>query len=481
MVAASEFLSRQLALLAGVAAPVSNKLSIMTLLGLTVAALLPDGAPSATARQTSPPVEAPKPVAGSKEIIRARPIPIRAAAAPAAQPAHGDSAPAPVLQVVAQRPRDRKQPDSESSRPGKAAAPEKDKAGAPEKEKTPVPPADPKTATPQAEPEAPDQWSDAEIIAGLKDCLKRLAPLGAEIEIAEPVRQERCGAPAPVVLKRMTSGAGKVEFQPAPTLNCAMVARLHTWVEKTLQPAAQEFLGSPVTRIRNASGYVCRNRVGSVFHGDRLSEHALANAIDIAGFVTADGRSIDVLSKWGPNVRDLREQQERAAELAEDAREAARAADKEAVTAARAVNKAPRGDKREQAKADAAKMKEEAQRKRDEADRLEAERRKLVLRIAELVNPARSSDAKSPTPSSGRGRREASAKDAKGQKSRQRDDEEEDADTKGPAPEAAFLRRLHRGACETFSTVLGPDANEAHRNHFHFDLASRRRSGSYCQ
>ena len=46
--------------------------------------------------------------------------------------------------------------------------------------------------------------------------------------------------------------------------------------------------------------------------------------------------------------------------------------------------------------------------------------------------------------------------------------------------EGAFLRRLHRGACGTFGTVLGPEANEAHRDHFHFDLAQRRHS-AYCQ
>jgi hypothetical protein len=473
MVSASEFLLRLRAILAGMAVPVSNKLSMVTLIGLAVAALLPHSAPSATARQTTLPAGAPKTAAGSIEVIRARPVPVREAVAPAAPPAPGDSAPASVMEVVAQRSRDRKQPDDEGARTGKADTPV-------QKEKMPVLPADPKTAAPQAEPAAPDQWSDAEIIAGLRDCLKRLAPLGAEIEVTEPVRQERCGAPAPVVLKRIGSAAGKVEFQPAPTLNCAMVARLHVWIEKTLQPAAQQFLGSPVARIRNASGYVCRNRVGSVFH-DRLSEHALANAIDIAGFVTADGRSIDVLSKWGPNVRDLREQQERAADAAEDARETAKAADKEAATAARAVTRAPRGEKREQAKAEAAKMKEEALRKREEADRLEGERRKLVLRIAELGKLGRSSDAKSPIPLSNRGRKEANAKDAKGQKSRRRDDEEEEIDAIGVSPEASFLRRLHRGACEAFSTVLGPDANEAHRDHFHFDLAARRRSGSYCE
>ena len=46
--------------------------------------------------------------------------------------------------------------------------------------------------------------------------------------------------------------------------------------------------------------------------------------------------------------------------------------------------------------------------------------------------------------------------------------------------ESAFLQRLHKGACGVFGTVLGPEANEAHRDHFHFDLASRRRS-ALCQ
>lgn len=42
------------------------------------------------------------------------------------------------------------------------------------------------------------------------------------------------------------------------------------------------------------------------------------------------------------------------------------------------------------------------------------------------------------------------------------------------------LRRMHRGACGTFGTVLGPDADSFHRDHFHFDTA-RHRSGSYCR
>ena len=43
-----------------------------------------------------------------------------------------------------------------------------------------------------------------------------------------------------------------------------------------------------------------------------------------------------------------------------------------------------------------------------------------------------------------------------------------------------FLRDVHDGACKIFGTVLGPEANEAHKNHFHLDLAKRRHS-AYCQ
>jgi hypothetical protein len=40
---------------------------------------------------------------------------------------------------------------------------------------------------------------------------------------------------------------------------------------------------------------------------------------------------------------------------------------------------------------------------------------------------------------------------------------------------AAFLHAVHDGACEIFGTSLGPDANSAHKSHFHFDMTERRR------
>ena len=43
--------------------------------------------------------------------------------------------------------------------------------------------------------------------------------------------------------------------------------------------------------------------------------------------------------------------------------------------------------------------------------------------------------------------------------------------TRGEEQEKAFLRETHAGACEHFTTVLGPGSNALHYDHFHVDLA----------
>lgn len=42
------------------------------------------------------------------------------------------------------------------------------------------------------------------------------------------------------------------------------------------------------------------------------------------------------------------------------------------------------------------------------------------------------------------------------------------------------LKRMHKAACGPFGTVLGPQADRYHQDHFHFDIA-RYRSGPYCR
>jgi len=48
-----------------------------------------------------------------------------------------------------------------------------------------------------------------------------------------------------------------------------------------------------------------------------------------------------------------------------------------------------------------------------------------------------------------------------------------------PDPKSQFLTFLFEDACKRFGTVLGPNANEAHKSHFHLDMKQRR--VSYCE
>jgi hypothetical protein len=42
-------------------------------------------------------------------------------------------------------------------------------------------------------------------------------------------------------------------------------------------------------------------------------------------------------------------------------------------------------------------------------------------------------------------------------------------DWRGKGKKAEFLRAVNRGGCRFFRVTLGPDFNQAHRDHFHFD------------
>lgn len=258
-----------------------------------------------------------------------------------------------------------------------------------------------------------------------------LSAVSAEFETIDPVKKGECGMAAPVRLKSLGS-APKVVFDPPVDVNCAMVAALGKWSKATLQPLARERFKSEVVRIVGSSGYSCRN----VYNRPtgRLSQHALGNAIDIGGFQLASGRTVGVLKGWGLTARDLN-----------------------------ALAKA----KRAQAEADA---KAKAQAGKDgKADDTSSERKDVVaasdtplkpIAKASLTPALRTALANLPK---GEGKQAATL-----------------ADLGKPSQEGKFLRDIHDGACGTFGTVLGPEANDPHRNHFHLDLISRRGSG-YCE
>jgi len=51
----------------------------------------------------------------------------------------------------------------------------------------------------------------------------------------------------------------------------------------------------------------------------------------------------------------------------------------------------------------------------------------------------------------------------------------------GPLDEAVFLRSAHEGACRRFRTIIGPDGDRHHRDHFHLDLAWHGKDDVYCR
>ncbi len=96
---------------------------------------------------------------------------------------------------------------------------------------------------------------------------------------------------------------------PAAQLTCPMAAALALWLEHEVQPIAEALFGKKVASIVQMGTYSCRNIIGSKTLSNMRSEHAKANAIDIGGFVLADGRRITLLRHWsdtGPDGDFLR-------------------------------------------------------------------------------------------------------------------------------------------------------------------------------
>lgn len=81
-----------------------------------------------------------------------------------------------------------------------------------------------------------------------------------------------------------------------PPTTCAVAIALTLWERDVLDTAAQDLLGSAVARIEHLGAYSCRRLYGR--GSGPWSEHATGNAIDIAGFVLADGRRISILRDW---------------------------------------------------------------------------------------------------------------------------------------------------------------------------------------
>ncbi|MCC7252311.1 extensin family protein [Hyphomicrobium sp.] len=328
-------------------------------------------------------------------------------------------APAPSAPAADEAPRT---PAPPAASPGSAPAPAAS---------SPPSPAD----TVATEP-AKEEWPQSDVVLAREQCMHLLSGTPAEIEYLEPIKKGQCGLPAPVLLKSVGAGP-KVVFDPPVQVNCRMVAALGKWAKSTLQPEAKSRFKSEVVRIVGASGYSCRNIYNRP--NAKLSQHALANAIDIGGFSLANGRTVRVLRGWGLTARDIK-----ARALAKAEAEAKAKADaKGKASPAKSEVAAKQSDKATQA---------------DSADKPARQVTQASLTLSSEKSASREKKAvlTGATPAT------------------------EAAEPAKPTKESLFLRAIHGGACKEFGTVLGPEANDPHRNHFHLDLIPRRNRG-YCE
>jgi Extensin-like protein C-terminus len=95
---------------------------------------------------------------------------------------------------------------------------------------------------------------------------------------------------------QMPGSVTAVALNPPATLACPIVSELDRWITGAVQPAAVRWFGSPVAAIKQISAYSCRGMNGNPYA--RVSEHAFGNALDIAAFTLADGRTITVKNGW---------------------------------------------------------------------------------------------------------------------------------------------------------------------------------------
>ncbi len=292
----------------------------------------------------------------------------------------------------------------------------------------------------EAPPQAPAEWSKQEIELAQARCTALLKGLDVVAVPDTPIREgTECGTAAPMRLVSIGSNP-QIAFSPPPALTCDMIAALHQWLQRDVQPLARKHLGAPVVSVATMSSYSCRNAYGR--KNGRLSEHGRVNALDIGAFITAKGQTTMVVADWGPIAREIAAQ----AAAAQKQREAEAAA-----AAARQKNGVPAGAGAGARCHPAAAPSQHRHRLagHSRADPSEpAAPTALGLTAAEPPGRAQTARRRCPSPPS-------------------------------PAVEpltgkAQFLRAAHRAACGVFGTVLGPEANSAHKNHFHVDMAERK-------
>lgn len=87
-----------------------------------------------------------------------------------------------------------------------------------------------------------------------------------------------------------------VAYSSSFMATCPLAVGLALFERHALQPAAEAAFGQPVAGVTHLGTYACRNVYGR--ESGRRSQHATANAIDLASFRLNNGKTVSILRDW---------------------------------------------------------------------------------------------------------------------------------------------------------------------------------------
>lgn len=87
-----------------------------------------------------------------------------------------------------------------------------------------------------------------------------------------------------------------IAFNAPFTVTCPLLVRWVMFEQQKLQDLAVEHLGSRVSNVSHYGSFACRNVYNR--ESGRLSQHATASALDVAGFTLEDGSTVNILRDW---------------------------------------------------------------------------------------------------------------------------------------------------------------------------------------
>lgn len=151
----------------------------------------------------------------------------------------------------------------------------------------------------EAEGAVPVTWSTSDIKQARSKCSKFLKGLDITYKMVPAIGGPNgCGAPAPIEVEAVAG----VKITPPATLTCRFASVLTKWMRGALQQAAAAAMQDQVTSLTNVASYTCRPVRAAT--AQRLSEHALSNALDISAITLVRTGTVTISSDW----RELPEQ-----------------------------------------------------------------------------------------------------------------------------------------------------------------------------